>query len=288
VPEGRKPGPSAVSLSIVPLRAPARESHLMLSFFTTSFAVFIRPTQPVRELSSRVRRSRHRLSVRARVTQLFIGLLCVGSGIGMILQAGLGVASWDVLNVALSQRFGVPLGVVAVAVGLGAGAIATALGARPSVRTLIPLFVVSPVLELAVRTVTTPATLVGQFGLLLSGMVVLSLGVGAYIGSENGAGPADLLFLSLAERGLPVWAARVSLDGTVVLAGWLLGGPVGVGTVLVTAGIGPMIALTLRWFDLLHAHETVTRRNQQIDHAWGLELHDEMEGYLPASIPPWR
>jgi uncharacterized membrane protein YczE len=260
----------------------------MLSFFTTSFAVFVRPTRPVRELSGRVRRSRHRLSARARLTQLFLGLLGVGTGIGMILQAGLGVASWDVLNVALSHRFGVPLGVVAIVVGLAAGTTAIALGARPTPRSLVPLFVVAPVLEFAVRTVTTPANLVGQLGLLAVGMVVLSLGVGAYIGSENGAGPADLLFLSLAERGLPVWAARVSLDGTVVLAGWLLGGPVGIGTVIVTAGIGPMIALTLRWFDLLHAHETVARRNAQIDHAWGLELHDELEGYLPAFSPSWR
>ena len=270
------------------LRAPARESLAMLSFFTTSFAVFVRPARPVRELTGRVRRSRHRLSGRARTAQLFLGLLFVGTGIGMILRAGLGVASWDVLNVALSQRFGVPLGVVAVVVGLAAGAAAVGLGARPRARSLVPLFVVSPMLELAIHVITTPATLVGQFALLLSGMVVLAVGVGAYIGSENGAGPADMLFLSLAAKGLPVWAARVSLDGTVVLAGWLLGGPVGIGTIIVTAGIGPMIALTLRWFDLLYAHETVARREAQIDHLWGLELHDELEGYLPSFVPSRR
>jgi uncharacterized membrane protein YczE len=260
----------------------------MLSFFTTSFAVFVRPTRPVRELTDRVRRSRHRLSGRARTAQLLLGLLFVGTGIGMVLQAGLGVASWDVLNVALSQRFGLPLGVVAVMVGLLAGGAAIGLGARPSPRSLVPLPVVSPVLELAVRTVPTPGTLIGQFALLLSGMIVLAVGVGGYIGSENGAGPADLLFLSLAEKGLPVWAARVSLDGTVVLTGWLLGGPVGIGTILVTAGIGPMIALTLRWFDLFLAHETVARRDAHIGRVWGLELHDELEGYLPRLSPSRR
>ena len=255
----------------------------MLSFFTTSFAIFVHPAQPVREMTGRVRRSRRRLSGRARTAQLFLGLLFVGTGIGMILRAGLGVASWDVLNVALSERFGVPLGVVAVLVGLAAGATAVALGARPRVRSLVPLFVVSPMLELAVHVITTPATLVGQFALLLSGMVLLAVGVGAYIGSENGAGPADLLFLSLAAKGLPVWAARAGLDGTVVLAGWLLGGPVGVGTIIVTAGIGPMIVLTLRWFDLLYAHESEARHDAQVDHLWGLELHDELEGYRPVS-----
>lgn len=251
----------------------------MLSFFTTSFAVVIRPARPVKELSGRVRRSRHRTTWRARTVQLLVGLLAVGIGIGLIVQAGLGVASWDVLNVGLSRRFDVPLGVVAVAVGLLAGSLAVAFGARPRLTSLIPLLIVSPVLDITVRSVATPDDLAGQFAMLLGGMVVLSLGVGAYVGSENGAGPADLLFLSIANKGVPVWAARVGVDGTVVFVGWLIGGPVGVGTVLVTAGIGPMIALTLRWFDLLIAHETAARRDQRFAHAWGLDLHYELEGH---------
>lgn len=250
----------------------------MLSFFTTSFAVVVRPAQPVRDLTVRVRRSRHRTSLRARTLQLLVGLLAVGLGIGLIVQAGLGVASWDVLNVGIARRFDLPLGVVAVVVGLVAGGLAVAVGARPRWTSLVPLLIVSPVLDLTVRLVATPDGLGGQFAMLGAGMVVLSLGVGAYVGSENGAGPADLLFLALAGRGLPVWATRMGVDGTVVLLGWLVGGPVGVGTVLVTAGIGPMIALTLRWFDLLAAHESVARRDRRFAHAWGLELHSELEG----------
>lgn len=253
----------------------------MLSFFTTSFAIAVRPAQPVRALSGRVRRSHRRLSGPARVLQLLLGLTGVGTGIAMILQADLGVASWDVLNVALADRLGLPLGLVALVVGLLAGATATALGARPNVKTLIPLFIVSPILEVAIRTVPAAETLPGQFLLLAGGMIVLALGVGAYIGSENGAGPADLLFLTLAKRGLPVWVAKVAIDGAVVVTGWSLGGPVGIGTVIVTVAIGPMIATSLRWFDLLHAHETVALRTAQSDRTWGLELHDELEGYLP-------
>lgn len=258
----------------------------MLSFFTSSFAIVVRPAQPLRDLSTRMHRSRHRTTWRARTIQLLVGLVAVGLGIGLIVQAGLGVASWDVLNVGLARRFDLPLGAVAVAVGLLAGSLAVAFGARPRVTSLLPLLIVSPVLDITVRTVTTPAGPGGKLALLAAGMVVLSLGVGAYVGSENGAGPADMLFLALAARGLPVWAARVGVDGTVVLAGWLVGGPVGIGTVVVTAAIGPMIALTLRWFDLLAARETTARRDQRLARAWGLDLHDELEGYLPATASP--
>ena len=232
----------------------------MLSFFTTSFAVFVHPAQPMRSLSLRARTSHRRTTATARNSQLGVGLIAVGIGVGMIIQAGLGAAAWDVLNVALAQRTGAPLGAMAMAVGVTAGALAVLCGARPGWRSLVPVVVVSPLLELTVRTVSTPEDLVGQLGMLLAGMVLLALGVGAYIGSENGAGPADLLFLQLAGTRLPVWAARAVLDGSVLLLGWSLGGPVGPGTLIVTAGIGPLVALSIAWFDLAAAHANTSYR----------------------------
>ncbi len=234
----------------------------MLSFFTTSFAVFVRPAQPMRSLSLRVRTSQRRTCAAARRLQLALGLLGVGAGVGMIIQAGLGAAAWDVLNIALAQRSGVPLGATAMMVGLTAGSLAVLCGARPGWRSMVPIVVVAPLLELTVRTVSTPEDLVGQLAMLLAGMVLLALGVGAYIGSENGAGPADLLFLQLAKTRLPVWAARAVLDGSVLLFGWSLGGPVGPGTVIVTAGMGPLVALSLSWFDLAAAHANTSSDRQ--------------------------
>jgi len=229
----------------------------MLSFFTTSFAVFLRPAQPMRSLSLRVRTSRRRTTAAACRLQLGLGLTAVGIGVGLILQAGLGSAAWDVLNLALSQRFGAPIGVIALIVGLAAGALAVLCGARPSWRSVIPVIVAAPLLELTVRTVSTPEAFVGQVGMLLGGMVLLALGVGAYIQTGNGAGPADLLFLQLAKTRLPLWAARVVLEGSVLLLGWLLGGPVGAGTLVVTAGMGPLVAVSIAWFDLSAARANI-------------------------------
>jgi len=226
----------------------------MLSYFTTSFAVFLRPVRPVRNVATRVRTSPRRTTTTARQIQLFAGLIAVGVGVGLILQAGLGSAAWDVLNLALMQRFGAPIGLIALIVGFAAGGLAVAFGARASWRSLIPVLVASPLLDVTVRVVPTPATLSGQVSLLLFGMIVLALGVGAYIQSGNGAGPSDLLFLQLTKTRLPVWAARVVLDGSVLLLGFTLGGPVGIGTLIVTAGMGPLVAISITWFDLSAAY----------------------------------
>lgn len=237
----------------------------MLSFFTTSFAVFLRPAQPMRSLSLRVRTSPRRTTAAARRVQLAVGLTAVGIGVGLILQAGLGSAAWDVLNLALAERFGAPIGAIALIVGLAAGALAVLCGARPSWRSVIPVIVAAPLLELTVRTVDTPQELAGQIGMLLGGMVLLALGVGAYIQSGNGAGPADLLFLQLARTRLPVWAARAVLEGSVLLLGWLLGGPVGAGTLIVTAGMGPLVAISISWFDLTAACANTGERQRTDD-----------------------
>lgn len=225
----------------------------MLSFFTTSFAILLRPAQPMRSLTLQVRTSPRRTTATARRLQLGIGLAAVGIGVGLILQAGLGSAAWDVLNLALVQRFGAPIGAIALMVGFAAGALAVLCGARPTWRSLIPVMVAAPLLDLTVRIVSTPKELTGQAGMLLTGMVLLALGVGAYIQTGNGAGPADLLFLQLAKTRLPVWAARAVLEGSVLLLGWSLGGPVGPGTLIVTAGMGPLVALSISWFDLSQA-----------------------------------
>lgn len=222
----------------------------MLSFFTTTFALAVDSTGALKTAASRARSAPSRATRTARVVQLLAGLVAVAAGVALVIRAGLGVASWDILNVAIANLTGLSVAVVAAIVGVGAAGAATLLGRPPSWGTLIPLAVVSPVLEAAMRVVATPATLAGQAAMLAAGMVVLAVGVGAYVGADHGAGPADLVFLALAGRGLPVWAAKLTIDGIVGTAGFLLGGPVGVGTVVITAAMGPLCSVTIALFDL--------------------------------------
>lgn len=254
----------------------------MLSFFTTSFATAVRPvrvaTTPVRSATTRARTSPGRDRRRARTLQLVTGLLAVGIGVGLLIRADLGVASWDVLHVALADRTGATVGTVSMVVALAATGLAVLLGERPRPGTLVPVVVIAPTIDVVLGIVSTPATLGGQTAMLAVGMVVVSLGVGAYVASDHGAGPGDLVFLGVARLGIPVGAARVLVDGSAVLIGWALGGPVGVGTVLLTIGLGPAIATAILLFDLAPARAEVGRRDAAFHHAVGLELHLELGG----------
>lgn len=263
----------------------------MLSFFTTTFATAVRPvrtattraSRPVRTATTRAASSRARVSPRrtrrrARTIQLATGLVAVGVGVGLLIRADLGVASWDVLHVALAERTGGSVGTVSALVGVAAAGLATALGERPRPGTLVPLVVIAPTLDLVLAVATTPTTLGGQVAMLAGGMSLMAVGVGAYVASDHGAGPGDLVFLGLAKRGMSVGAARLAVDGTAVTLGWLLGGPLGIGTVLVTIGLGPMIATTIRVFDLAPSRAEVDRRDRDFHRAVALELHQELEG----------
>ena len=81
--------------------------------------------------------------------------------------------------------------------------------------------------------------------MMLSGVVVVALGSGLYIGSGLGPGPRDGLMTGLAARGIPLRVARTGIEVTVLVVGWLLGGQVGVGTVVFALGIGPLVQVLL-------------------------------------------
>lgn len=224
--------------------------------FTTAFAVAI---DPVRATASRARTAPSRLRPAARITQLLAGLAAVAFGCALVIRAELGLASWDLLNVAVATRTGIPIALTAALAGLVAAGVAATLGARPRLTTLVPLVVVTPLFDLGLRVTATPSTFTAKVAMLLAGMVLLATGVGAYVGAEYGAGPADLVFLGLIGKGLPVWAARFTVDGVTGLGGLLLGGRVGLGTVLVTVGMGPLVASAIRAFDLRPSHDALHR-----------------------------
>ncbi len=244
----------------------------MLSIFTTSYASFIDPQGPLQAGPRRARAHPRRNRRSFRTLQLLTGLVAVGVGVGLVISAELGVASWDVLHVGLAELTGVSVGTAAVAVGIGAAGLATALGERPRIGSLVPLTVVGPAIDATLLLAPSASTLTGQLALLVVGMGSMAFGVGAYVASDHGAGPSDLVFLAIARRGLPVAYARLLVDGSAVLGGWAIGGPVGLGTVIVTLSLGPLVGLAIKGFDLVPARRVIETREAAFDHEQGHEL----------------
>jgi uncharacterized membrane protein YczE len=175
-----------------------------------------------------------------RLVQLYVGLVLFGVGSSMLLLAGLGVDPWDVFHQGLSRRLGLGVGTWAIIVGVLVLLLWIPLRQRPGFGTLSNVVVVGLVIDVMLDVVSPVHGLPAQIVVMLGGVVVTGIATGAYIGAGLGPGPRDGLMTGLAARGHSIRVARTSIELTVLLVGWLLGGTVGVGTVVYALGIGPI------------------------------------------------
>lgn len=181
-----------------------------------------------------------------RVPQLLAGLVLYGASMAMQTRAGLGLNPWDVLHEGVADRTGLSFGtvtaLVAVVVLLGW----IPLRQRPGVGTAANVVVIAVTVDV-VRAILPPQHGVGWQAAMLAAAVVLNgLATAAYVGVRLGPGPRDGLMTGLAARtGHSVRLVRTGIEVSVLAAGWLLGGTVGVGTVLYALAIGPLTQLFL-------------------------------------------
>jgi uncharacterized membrane protein YczE len=185
-----------------------------------------------------------------RSPRLVVGLLLLGTGIAMTLQARLGVSPWDVLHQGLADTLDVNFGVVVVAVGVVVLAGWVPLRQRPGVGTVVNTLTVGFVTAAGIELIGRVDGTAARWSLLLGGVLVAALGVGVYIGCGLGPGPRDGLMTGLAARGHPVWLVRTLLELGACAAGFALGGDVGIGTLVFAFGIGPAGHWCLRRFHL--------------------------------------
>jgi len=182
----------------------------------------------------------------ARLAWLVAGLFLFSCGIVFFLASRLGLPPWDVLHQGIAEHTPLSFGVANEVVGVLVLVLAWSLGARIGIGTaanavLIGLFVVA-LQPLVASDPITGIALPGRIALLAAGLVLFGVGSALYIGAALGAGPRDSLMLVGSQRsGLRVGWVRAVIESTVLLAGFALGGDVGVGTVLFAALIGPAV-----------------------------------------------
>jgi uncharacterized membrane protein YczE len=180
-----------------------------------------------------------------RLVQLYLGLVLFGVSSSMLLLAGLGVDPWDVFHQGLSRRLGLGVGTWAIIVGVAVLLLWIPLRQRPGFGTLSNVLVVGLVIDLMLDIVPPVHALPAQVVVMVGGVVLNGIATGAYIGAGLGPGPRDGLMTGLAARGHSIRIVRTSTELTVLCTGWLLGGTVGVGTVVYALGIGPIAHVTI-------------------------------------------
>lgn len=158
----------------------------------------------------------------------------------MLLLAALGLDPWDVFHQGLSRRFGLGVGTWAIIVGIAVLLLWIPLRQRPGFGTISNVLVVGGVIDLVMALVPMPHALDIRIALMLAGVILNGVATGAYIGAGLGPGPRDGLMTGLAARGHSIRVVRTAIELTVLATGWLLGGDVGIGTVVYALGIGPL------------------------------------------------
>ena len=180
-----------------------------------------------------------------RAARLFLGCTLFGLGMALLVEAGLGLDPWTVFAQGVSEHTGLSLGTVVVLTSLAVLALWPPLRQRPGLGTIANALWVGPMLDLGVALFPTPGPLLSRIAFMIGAVVVVAIGSGLYIGAGWGPGPRDGLMTGLADRGVPIAVGRTAIELTVLVAGWLLGGTVGVGTAVFALGIGPLVGRAL-------------------------------------------
>jgi uncharacterized membrane protein YczE len=184
--------------------------------------------------------------MRVRVLRLLAGLVAMGIGTGLMVAADLGLPPWSVLDQGISGRTGVPIGTVSIVVGALVLCAWLPLRERPGLGTVLNILVIGVTTDLVLLVVDTPGSGAARLVYLLLGAFLWGPGSGLYIGAALGPGPRDGLMTGLAARGVgSIRAIRTGIELTALTAGWLLGGSVGLGTVVVALSIGPNVQFFL-------------------------------------------
>jgi len=184
-----------------------------------------------------------------RLPQLVIGLWLYGVSLALMFRGDLGLAPWDVLHSGFIQHVPITLGQAVVLMSFVVLLAWIPLREVPGVGTVGNAVLVGISVDVTLGMVGPVDGLVGRGLLMIAGVVLCALATAVYIGAQLGRGPRDGLMTGLHRRtGLSIRLVRTALEVTVVVVGLVLGGAIGLGTVVFALAIGPLTQLMLPWF----------------------------------------
>lgn len=186
-----------------------------------------------------------------RLFQLFWGLALYGFSIGLMVRSDLGLNPWDVFHQGLSELTGLSLGAIIVVIGAAVLLLWIPLRERPGIGTIANVFLIGLWADVSLWLIPPAEGLALAWAMLLGGIFLNGVAGGAYIGAGLGPGPRDGLMTGLVKRtGKSVRLIRTGIEIAVVAAGWMLGGTLGLGTVLYALAIGPIVHRMLPIFTI--------------------------------------
>jgi uncharacterized membrane protein YczE len=183
-----------------------------------------------------------------RLLRLLAGLWLYGVAIALMIEGALGASPWDVFHLGVSRHVPFSFGVVMILAALAVLLAWIPLRQMPGLGTVANTLLLGPFADISLALIDTPQTLWLRSIYLAGGVVVCAFATALYVGAQLGPGPRDGLMTGLARRtGWSIRRVRTIIEVSVLAVGVLLGGTVGVGTIVFAFGVGPVTQFFLRY-----------------------------------------
>lgn len=189
--------------------------------------------------------------MRSRLARIAVSWLLVGIGAPLLIRADVGVSPFDVLTTGLSEVAGWSIGtgfVLSSLLFFGTGRL---LGAPVGPASIPGTLAIGVLVDRGLAIVPDPTGMAARVPMYVAGLLVIAAAICLGVSTDLGAGPSEVLMLGLMRHRVPVVPARWISDGTPVLVGAVLGGAIGVGTLIFVVTMGPMVRLGLTWLGYL-------------------------------------
>lgn len=181
-----------------------------------------------------------------RLLQLFAGLLLYGFSMALMIRGAIGLNPWDVFHQGVATQVSWSFGMIVTIVGGAVLLLWIPLRQRPGIGTIANIFVIGMAADLSLSLLPEVDALALRWPMFLLGVVLNGVAGGAYIGAGLGPGPRDGLMTGIVARtGWPLRTVRTSIEVAVLASGWLMGGTLGIGTLIYAVAIGPLVHLFL-------------------------------------------
>lgn len=191
--------------------------------------------------------------------QFMIGLLGYAVAVVLMIQSQLGLGPWDAFHVGLQQLTGIPVGEASIYVGMLLVVGNWFIGVRPGVGTIVNMIMIGVFIDLLLPLLPQAHSWLVGLAYFIPGILICGLSTGFYIGAGLGKGPRDGLMVGLSNRtGWQVRRVRTLIELVVLFFGWLMGAPIGFGTILFALGIGPAVQWGMRLCGVLDERPEVS------------------------------
>ncbi|MDA9607619.1 hypothetical protein N9S33_00790 [Candidatus Actinomarina] len=185
-----------------------------------------------------------------KVIQVLVGTTLIGTGVALNFSSNLGLGPWGVFHEGISLNTSLTFGNAIIATGIFVTLLWIPLKQKPGIATLVDIFWIGTVADLVISLDLNAETLVLKWIFVFIGILCIGSGTAIYVGADMGSGPRDGVMVGLESRGLKIGMARNVIEVTALTLGWLLGGTVGLSSVVIAISIGPVVQLVIPYFDL--------------------------------------